>query len=600
MEPSPVAGGVTDHLLEDLTAALGAAYQIERELPGGGMSRVFVARERALGREVVVKVLPPELAAGINRDRFRREVQLAAQLSHPYIVPLLHAGEAGELLWFTMPYIAGTSLRDRLQSDGPLSVREVVRLTHDVVEALVYAHSRGVIHRDIKPGNILSDGRHAMVTDFGVAKALGAALPFTGVAGHTTSGMAIGTPAYMAPEQLAADPSADHRVDIYAVGLLVYELLAGASPFDAPSPTATMTAQLTRTPPSLVTVRPDVPPTLAAMVAHCLQKNPDDRPADAAAVLSELEAIDGAMRVDAHLGGEGERTRAAAPASPWPLVVAGVGMVALIGAGLWAIGIGRGPAPGPAVVETLPVQAPRDDEQGTALPAIPTVALTHADSLAIAAALRDELERIDPEQAARRTVPSESTLSRQVSFADSLVRARLAMIIGSGDRGTSLNRSTSNGIGATPGSQTVRRIMIVATPPRGGDQGLIARGDSLAASLRARLGDSDGWNVVLAPPGGFSESGGTPPADVLMTVGMARVDGDSIMLRVGIRNLEPGSDFGYRVIASGPVPDAGSDDAFRSTLRDVFGTLNSIERMGRGSRWQFDMGRRPPPRPEQP
>src|SRR5690606_19690568 len=237
-------------------------FQIDRELTGGGMSRVFVASERALGRGVVIKVLPPELSAGINHERFRREIQLAAQLSHPYIVPLLHAGESGELLWFTMPYIAGESLRTRLTDEGPLPVDEVVRLLRDVVEALAYAHSRGVIHRDIKPANILSDGSHALITDFGVAKALGASLPLTGVAGHTTSGMAIGTPAYMAPEQLAADPSADHRVDLYAVGLVAYELLTGASPFAAPSPTATMTAQLTRVPRSLNELRDDVPPAL--------------------------------------------------------------------------------------------------------------------------------------------------------------------------------------------------------------------------------------------------------------------------------------------------------------------------------------------------
>ncbi|HQW67352.1 MAG TPA: serine/threonine-protein kinase, partial [Gemmatimonadales bacterium] len=153
---------MTDALLNDLKAALGEAYHIERELTGGGMSRVFVAREQALGREVVIKVLPPELAAGVNRERFRREVQLAARLSHPYIVPLLHAGEAGELLWFTMPFISGESLRHRLEQQGPLPVRDTIVMLHDVVEALAYAHARGVVHRDIKPANILSDGQHAV------------------------------------------------------------------------------------------------------------------------------------------------------------------------------------------------------------------------------------------------------------------------------------------------------------------------------------------------------------------------------------------------------------------------------------------------------
>ena len=248
-------------------------------------------------------------------------------------MPLLHAGEHGELLWFTMPYIPGESLRTRLQRSGALKLPEVVKLLHDVVEALAYAHSRGVIHRDIKPGNILSDGHHALVTDFGVAKALNAALPMGGP-GHTTSGMAIGTPAYMAPEQLAADPDADQRVDIYAVGLLAYELLSGASPFAAPSPTATMTAQLTRIPEPLHQLRADVPTAFSDLVQHCLAKSPDDRPPDAQAVLLELDRISGALAADVHRGTSSERT--ARPHAPsLPLVLATVGVLALVAGGFW-------------------------------------------------------------------------------------------------------------------------------------------------------------------------------------------------------------------------------------------------------------------------
>src|SRR5690606_25947165 len=151
-----------------------------------------------------------------------------------------------------------------------------------------YAHARGVVHRDIKPGNILTQGSHALVTDFGVAKAISAALPGTGM---TTTGMAIGTPAYMAPEQLAADPSADHRIDLYAVGLLAYELLAGKSPFASKSPPDTMAAQFTREPPPLETIRDDVPPALASLVRRLLAKRPEDRPADAQQVLTALESI---------------------------------------------------------------------------------------------------------------------------------------------------------------------------------------------------------------------------------------------------------------------------------------------------------------------
>ena len=271
-----------------LRAALAPTYELGEELPGGGMSRVFLATERALGRRVVVKVLPPELAAGVNRERFQREIQLAASLQHPHIVPLLAAGEDAELLYYTMPFIEGESLRACVARKGRLSVREVMRILHDVVDALAYAHGRGVVHRDIKPGNILTHGSHALVTDFGVAKAISAALPGTGM---TTTGMAIGTPAYMAPEQLAADPTADHRIDLYAVGLLAYELLAGASPFASKSPTETMAAQFTRDPPPLETIRDDVPPALASLVRRLLAKRPDDRPADAQQVLAALEAL---------------------------------------------------------------------------------------------------------------------------------------------------------------------------------------------------------------------------------------------------------------------------------------------------------------------
>src|SRR5687768_15256703 len=209
------------------------------------MSRVFVATEAALGRNVVIKVLREEFAADVNRERFRREITLAAQLQHPHIVPLLTAGQASDLLWYSMPFVEGESVRDEVRRGRKFSVRDVVRLLHDVLDALSYAHSRGVIHRDIKPGNILRHGNHSLVTDFGVAKALSAALPSSGT---TSAGIAIGTPAYMAPEQLAADPSANHRMDIYATGLLVYELLTGTQAFSESSPQATMAAQLTRMP----------------------------------------------------------------------------------------------------------------------------------------------------------------------------------------------------------------------------------------------------------------------------------------------------------------------------------------------------------------
>lgn len=275
----------TNEFDSQIREAFGAQYILERELTGGGMSRVFLSTERALNRQVVIKVLPPDLAAGVNRERFRREIQLAAQLQHPHIVPLYAAGEFGDLLYYTMPFIEGESLKHALHGERPqrFTPREVVRILHDVVDALAYAHERGVIHRDIKPGNVLRSGSHAVVTDFGVAKAISASMPSVGM---TASGMVIGTPAYMAPEQLAGDPAADQRVDIYAVGLLAYELLTGSAPFDCPSPAETMAAQLTRAPSPIENVRTDVPPALRALVMRCLAKNPADRPQHARELLT--------------------------------------------------------------------------------------------------------------------------------------------------------------------------------------------------------------------------------------------------------------------------------------------------------------------------
>ncbi|MES2522128.1 MAG: serine/threonine-protein kinase [Gemmatimonadota bacterium] len=271
-----------------LQQAIDRDFLIERELGGAGMSRVFVAMERALQRRVVVKVLPPELAAGMNVERFRREIQLAAGLQHPHIVPLLATGDNDGLLWFSMPYIEGESLRSALKARERLPARDVVRILHDVVDALAYAHARGVVHRDIKPDNILTSGMHAMVTDFGVAKAVSAAIPSQG---GTTTGMAIGTPAYMAPEQLAADPAADHRVDLYAVGLLAYELLTGHSPFTSTSPQATLAAQLTKMPEPPHRSFSDIPEALSGIIMSCLEKDAARRPQSATALLAELDAL---------------------------------------------------------------------------------------------------------------------------------------------------------------------------------------------------------------------------------------------------------------------------------------------------------------------
>lgn len=275
-------------LRDQLQSILGTSYQLQHELGGGGMSRVFLAHESALGRDVVVKVLHPELASGVNTDRFKREIQLAAQLQHPHIVPILSAGETEGLPFFTMPYVAGRSLRDRLADPVPLAIDEIVDVLRDVARALTFAHGRGVIHRDIKPDNVLLAQGAATVTDFGVAKAVTAARAEGGTSTLTSIGTSIGTPMYMAPEQAAADPDTDHRADIYAWGVMAYELLAGRPPFTQASSHKLLVAHMSEMPAPVTDHRPDCPPGLAALVMQCLAKDPADRPQAATELLQRI------------------------------------------------------------------------------------------------------------------------------------------------------------------------------------------------------------------------------------------------------------------------------------------------------------------------
>lgn len=253
------------------------------------MSRVFVAEEMSLGRKVVVKVLPHELAASVNIERFRREIQLAAKLQHPLIVPVLSAGVSDGLPYYTMPLVQGESLRARVSKSGELPIPEVVRILRDILSALSYAHEEGVVHRDMKPDNVLLTKHHAMVTDFGVAKALSAA---TNPGSSLTSlGVALGTPAYMAPEQAAADPNADHRADLYAVGATAYEMLTGRQLFSGRSPQAMLAAQAIETPEPVEKLRPSVPPILAALVMRSLEKHAADRPQSADEMLNVVQGL---------------------------------------------------------------------------------------------------------------------------------------------------------------------------------------------------------------------------------------------------------------------------------------------------------------------
>jgi len=279
-------------LREELQSYLSGSYELGRELTGGGMSRVFVAEDSVLGRRVVVKVLPPNLAAGINAERFRREITLAANLQHAHIVPVLTAGTAGELPYFVMPFVEGESLRSRLIGEQGMPVIETVWILRDVARALGFAHSHGVVHRDVKPDNVLLAGGSAVVTDFGIAKALASSR----VAGPgetlTQAGTSLGTPAYMSPEQAAGDPNADARSDFYSFGVMAYEMLTGRPPFyDRPTHSLVM-AHIAELPEPIELQLPSIPPQLAALIMRCLAKNPGDRPQSAREILDALDDLD--------------------------------------------------------------------------------------------------------------------------------------------------------------------------------------------------------------------------------------------------------------------------------------------------------------------
>ncbi|MEP6745631.1 MAG: serine/threonine-protein kinase, partial [Gemmatimonadota bacterium] len=274
--------------LDRLTAALADRYIIERELGAGGMATVYLAEDLKHHRKVAVKVLRPDLAASLGAERFLREIAVAARLQHPHILPLHDSGEADGFLYYVMPYVEGESLRGRLAHSGELPIHDVVRILSEVADALAYAHGRGVVHRDIKPDNVMLSGRHALVVDFGVAKAVSEA---TGRQSLTTVGVALGTPAYMAPEQAAAEELIDHRADIYALGVMGYELLTGHPPFTGMSAQQVLAAHVTQAPVQLSERRAACPPALAAVVMRCLEKRPADRWQSAEEVTRQLDAM---------------------------------------------------------------------------------------------------------------------------------------------------------------------------------------------------------------------------------------------------------------------------------------------------------------------
>lgn len=279
---------------KSVQAALAHRYPIERELGSGGMATVYLARDLKHGRRVAIKVLHPELAATLGAGRFVREIEIAARLNHPHVLPLFDSGEADGYLYYVMPYVEGESLRDRLSREGAMPVHEVVRITEQIASALTYAHERGVIHRDIKPENILLAGDQGIVADFGIARAV----ELAGAERLTRTGMAIGTPAYMSPEQGFGGEEPGPATDVYALGCVVFEMLTGRRAFDAPTPRAILAKHAAGAVPSVRTGAPEVPVTVDNAVQRALAKAPGDRFGSAVRFAGALSA---AITTDAQL-----------------------------------------------------------------------------------------------------------------------------------------------------------------------------------------------------------------------------------------------------------------------------------------------------------
>jgi len=330
-------------LLQD---ALAGTYAVEREVGRGGMATVFLAHDVKHDRSVAIKVLHPEVAGALGADRFLREIRIAAHLQHPHILTLIDSGEiprqdhmGPSFLYYVMPYVEGESLRERLTREGRLTPTDTARILQEVLDALTHAHGLGIVHRDIKPENIMLSGRHALVMDFGVAKAASAAAASASAASGTLTalGLAIGTPNYMAPEQAAGMASVDARTDLYAVGVMAYEMLTAHTPFTGTTPQAILAAHLTQTPPPIAARRPDLAAPFASAVMRCLEKEPAARWQSAEQLLAQLEAFatpPGSGVTAAGGGGAGALRRW--PAAPLTTAIA----VLILGAGAW-FGPGR-------------------------------------------------------------------------------------------------------------------------------------------------------------------------------------------------------------------------------------------------------------------
>jgi TolB-like protein/tRNA A-37 threonylcarbamoyl transferase component Bud32 len=378
---------------ERVRDAFTGSYAVEREVGQGGMATVYLARDVKHARSVALKVLRSELASAMGGDRFPREIQIVAQLTHPHILPLHDSGEVDGMLYYVMPFVDGESLRQKLTREKTLSLREAVKILREVADALAYAHEHGIIHRDIKPDNVMLSGRHALVTDFGVAKAVTAA----GADKLTTVGIALGTPAYMSPEQAMGETDLDARSDIYSLGAMAYEMLAGEPPFNRTTAQAVLSAHVLDAPPDIGTKRDDVPTELRNLITRCLAKEKSARFQTAEEMLPILEtaltpsggltptstrpfkAVDGAQ-------GAGRGARGAERGPSRRVAIGGIAAAVLgaAGFGVWKAMSGDA-APGFNRMAVLPItdRSGADGQLATAMYDQLLVALTRVPGLVV-------------------------------------------------------------------------------------------------------------------------------------------------------------------------------------------------------------------------
>jgi tetratricopeptide (TPR) repeat protein len=326
--------------VDRLRAALADRYELDREIGHGGMAYVYRAHDRQHDRDVAIKVLRPELAAALGAERFLREIQIEARLQHPHILPLYDSGAADGFLYYVMPYIEGETLRDRIRREKQLPLADALHVTKEVADALSYAHARNVVHRDIKPANILLSGEHAVVADFGIAKAISA----VDEDALTGTGIVIGTPEYMSPEQGTGEHSVDRRSDIYALGCVLYEMLAGQPPFTGRTVQSVLARHRHDPPPSLRVVRPTLPPEIEQVVETALAKVPADRFPTAAAFSQALES----PKVS-------HRRAPAGRGAKWRVAAVGAALAALGGLGTWRLAASRADRTDPNKVMVFPL-----------------------------------------------------------------------------------------------------------------------------------------------------------------------------------------------------------------------------------------------------